>query len=316
MLGSLFLIVTVSAAALLGPAVGALLRVRPGRRAHVAQAVGSTRRLQLVGAATLVGLGGLGVAWLLGAGPFLALATAALHAGSVVAWARTYPSWGVRGVVVWTLQFTATVGLLSWLVHRMATSEPSPVRLVVGGLAWLLLLVALVPAQRYLRSRIGARADRDVAEDDSPATPVAVTSPRQAAVSVAALLVASGVVVAVSSGGPVSPRDDPAQAGRSDSPDEGTRGPSVGTPSGSPSPAGPDRGTQRDDSSAGGSGEGSTDGSVQPDTAATGAPAPSGSTPSAPRAAEPQPTKTPGYEKEKPHRRDDLPSHPGGPKAP
>jgi hypothetical protein len=316
-LGFLFLVVTVSAAALLVPAGVVLFRVRPGRRAHVAELTGRTRRLHLVGAGTLVGLGSLGVAALLGAGPLQALSTAALHAGMVVAWARTNSSWGVRGVVVWALQFTATVGLLGLLVHRMATSDLSPIRLVVGAVAWLLFLVGLVPAQQDLRRRIAGRADRDVTAGSFAAPRTEAVGSRRQAASLAALLVAGGTVLAVTSGWSAPPQEDPTQAGRGDSPDDENGGSSSGAPSGSPSLASSDHSAQRGDGSGSGEKNGSTDGdgtTVPPSTTASEAPESTGSSSSAPTTAESEPTKTPGYEKEKPNRPPGLPSSPGGPK--
>ncbi|HSE09017.1 MAG TPA: hypothetical protein VLB29_10145 [Nocardioidaceae bacterium] len=314
------MVLTASAAVLLVPAGAALLRIRPGRRAHVAAAGDSTRVVHLLTAVTAVAVGGLGVAALLGQGPFGALTTALVLGVSVLAWARATPSWGVRGVVVWALQLTAAVGLLGMLVYRMAVSDLSTPRLVVGALAWLVVLVALAPVQRHLRHRIELRAGRGNFDESVPASVAAVGSRRQGAVSLATLVVAGGVAAA-SIGS--APPQDPTQAGRSDSPG-GDGGTSTNVPSdsgdgstsngmdqpGGSSATGPDRTSEDDGSSAGST------------HAPTETAAPSGSTSSQESGRAPAttagsaPTKTPGYEKEKPNRPPGRPSSPGGPKDP
>jgi hypothetical protein len=217
-LGSALALLAVTAAALLIPAVVGLLGVE--RHRHLAETEDTTRRLRLVLAATLVGLASLLVVALLGGGVPTAALIAVVLAGSVLVWAPLTRSWAVRGVVVWALLVSGGVGLMGWLAHSLATSSPSAASWLLGGAGWLLLLLTLARVQRPVRAAIAGQAGL---------LPTASTSPTpllRPAVSLAALLAASGVVVAVASG-----NGSPVQEGRA--PEAGL--PGAATTSGVPS---------------------------------------------------------------------------------
>jgi hypothetical protein len=205
-LGSVLALLAVTAAALLVPALVGLMGVE--RHRHLAEAEDTTRRLRLVLAAILVGLASLIVVAQVGGDPLTAALIAVVLAGSVLVWAPLTRSWAVRGVVVWAILVSGAVGLLGWLAHSLAASSPSAAAWLLGGTLWLLLLLALARLQRYARAAIAGQAGL---LPGASATPTPLLRP---AVSLAALLAASGVVVAIASGngGPVQ-EGRPPQAG-------------------------------------------------------------------------------------------------------
>jgi hypothetical protein len=205
-LGSALALLAVTAAALLVPALVGLMAVE--RHRHLAEAEDTTRRLRLVLAAILVGLASLLLVAQVGGDPLTAAMVAVVLAGSVLVWAPLTRSWAVRGVVVWALLVSGAAGLMGWLARSLAGSSPTAAAWLLGGTLWLLLLLALVRLQRYARAAIAGQAGL---LPGPSATPTPLLRP---AVSLAALLAASGVVVTVASGngGPVQ-EGDPPQAG-------------------------------------------------------------------------------------------------------
>jgi hypothetical protein len=210
-LGSVLALLAVTAAVLLVPALVGLLGVE--RHRHLAETEDTTRRLRLVLAATLVGLASLMVVAQAGGEVPTASAVAVVLAGSVLVWAPLTRLWAVRGVVVWALLVSGAVGFLGWLAHTLATSSLSAAELLAGGAVWLLLLLVLARLQRYVRAALAGRAGL------LPGASTASTPLVRPAVSLAALLAASGVVVAVASGdgGPVQ-EGRPPEAGLPGSP--------------------------------------------------------------------------------------------------
>ncbi|HSJ19156.1 MAG TPA: hypothetical protein VK964_01155 [Nocardioidaceae bacterium] len=206
MLGSALALLAVTAAALLVPALVGLMAVE--RHRHLAEAEDTTRRLRLVLAAILVGLASLLLVAQVGGDPLTAAMVAVVLAGSVLVWAPLTRSWAVRGVVVWALLVSGAAGLMGWLAHSLAASSPTAAAWVLGGTLWLLLLLALARSQRYARAAIAGQAGL------LPGASATATPLLRPAVSLAALLAASGVVVTVASGtgGPVQ-EGDPPQAG-------------------------------------------------------------------------------------------------------
>jgi hypothetical protein len=159
-LTSLLALLWMCAGVLLVPAVVSLLEVR--RHAHAAPAADTTRRTRLALAATLVALAALGVAAVLGAAPAEGVVTAAVLAGSVLAWAPRRPTWAVRGVVSWGLLTGGVVGFVAWAVARIVTSSLSTWQLLLASLAWVLLVLALVrlglPARDWVAGHAETRA--------------------------------------------------------------------------------------------------------------------------------------------------------------
>jgi hypothetical protein len=315
---------TVSAVVLLGPVAVGLFKVT--RHAHVAEADRSTRPARLAVATTLVGLGGLASAAVLGTGAIAAVAVAAALAGSVLGWARLSTTWAVRGVVLWALLVAASAGFTGWLLYRAVRFSSSTTELLLALAAWLLVVVALFRLRRYAFDRVAAVAVRceDLREDR-------VRGPRRPLVTLAALVAAGGVAVALTSGGTGSPlgRQDP-RAGNAGS-SEGSR---EATPSARPSTGAPTAaGSGSTPSATAGAGTTSQDGSPDEgsstDVTGTSGSSTGGSTTPVPTVgvstspASPTPTettvgaKTPGWAKEKPNRPTDAPSPgPGGPSLP
>jgi hypothetical protein len=121
----------------------------------------------------------------------------------VLVWAPLTRTWAVRGVVVWALLVSGAAGLMGWFAYTLATSSPSAPEWLLGGGAWLLLLAGLARLQRPVRRLIAGRSGivPDAATRHTPLL--------RPAVSLAALLAASGVVVAVAAG-----NGDPVQEAR------------------------------------------------------------------------------------------------------
>lgn len=312
MLGSLLSTLTVSALVLLVPASVGLLTM--GRHAHVAVVDASTRRVRLVVAATLVGLGALGVSALMGVGPFPALLVGSLLAGSVLAWSRRLRTWEIRGIVAWAMSSTGVLAFVWWVAGRIATTSVTAADRVVGGVAWLVLLFAVVRLGSFARGRLAGLAVRGEASDEQPeraGLPVPATL---------ALVASAGVVAAVA-GGPWPGHAPSPVAGTSSGASDGT------SRSGRPSPeatmvatrsaSGPAGSPSSTATSGASGGAGPTGGPGDPTTTTSATPTDvQGSTvSSAPESS--QGTKTPGYEKDKPNR----PSHastrgPGSTKQP
>lgn len=312
MLGSLLSTLTVSALVLLVPASVGLLTM--GRHAHVAVVDASTRRVRLVVAATLVGLGALGVSALMGVGPFPALLVGSLLAGSVLAWSRRLRTWEIRGIVAWAMSSTGVLAFVGWVAGRIATTSVTAADRVVGGVAWLVLLFAVVRLGSFARGRLAGLAVRGEASDEQPeraGLPVPATL---------ALVASAGVVAAVA-GGPWPGHAPSPVAGTSSGASDGT------SRSGRPSPeatmvatrsaSGPAGSPSSTATSGASGGAGPTGGPGDPTTTTSATPTdvqgPTVS--SAPESS--QGTKTPGYEKDKPNR----PSHastrgPGSTKQP
>jgi len=220
-LGSLLSTLTVSALVLLVPASVGLLTM--GRHAHVAVVDASTRRVRLVVAATLVGLGALGVSALMGVGPFPALLVGSLLAGSVLAWSRRLRTWEIRGIVAWAMSSTGVVAFVGWIAERIVTTSVTALDRVVGGAAWLVLLFAVVRLASFARGRLEGLAVRGEASDEQPeraGLPVPATL---------ALVASAGVVAAVA-GGPWPGHAPSPVAGTSSGDSDGT------SRSGPPSP--------------------------------------------------------------------------------
>lgn len=310
MLGSLLSTLTVSALVLLVPASVGLLTM--GRHAHVAVVDASTRRVRLVVAATLVGLGALGVSALMGVGPFPALLVGSLLAGSVLAWSRRLRTWEIRGIVAWAMSSTGFVAFVGWIAERIATTSVTAVDRVVGGAAWLVLLFAAVRLRSYARGRFAVLAVRGEASDEQPeraGLPVPATL---------ALVASAGVVAAVA-GGPWPGHAPSPVAGTSSGASDGTS--RSGRPSSeatmvatrSPSGAAGSPTAPATSGASGGAGPTGVTGAPggEPDdptttTSATPTDSPTGS--STPESS--QGTKTPGYDKDNPNR----PSHASTPR--
>ncbi|MGH3364811.1 MAG: hypothetical protein ACRDOW_08780 [Nocardioidaceae bacterium] len=315
MLGSLLSTLTVSALVLLVPASVGLLTM--GRHAHVAVVDASTRRVRLVMAATLIGLGALGVSALMGVGPFPALLVGSLLAGSVLAWSRRLRTWEIRGIVAWAMSSTGVVALVGWIAERIATTSVTVVDRVVGGAAWLVLLFAVVRLGSFARGRLAGLAVRGEASDEQPeraGLPVPATL---------ALVASAGVVAAVA-GGPWPGHAPSPVAGTSSGASDGT------SRSGPPSPEATMVATRSASGAAGSPTATATSGAAggAGPTGVTGEPGDptttTSATPtdvqgptvsSAPESS--QGTKTPGYAKDNPNR----PSHastpgPGSTKQP
>jgi hypothetical protein len=224
-LGSVLVLLAVTAAVLLVPALVGLLGVE--RHRHLAETEDTTRRLRLVLAATLVGLASLLVVALAGGGTLAAAVVAVVLAGSVLVWAPLTRTWAVRGVVVWALLVSGAAGFMGWFAYTLATSSPSVPEWLLGGGAWLMLLLWLARLQRSVRRLIAGRSGL-VADAATRHTPLL-----RPAVSLAALLATSGVVVALASGnGGPAEEGRPPQAGlpgTPTSPGVPLPSPSVGT---------------------------------------------------------------------------------------
>jgi hypothetical protein len=311
-LGSLLSTMTVSALVLLVPASVGVLTM--GRHAHVAVVDASTRRVHLVVAATLVGLGALGVSALMGVGPFLALLVGSLLAGSVLAWSRRLRTWEIRGIVAWAMSSTGVVAFLGWIAERIATTSVTAVDRVIGGAAWLVLLFAVVRLGSFAHGRLEGLAVRGEASDEQPeraGLPVPATL---------ALVASAGVVAAVA-GGPWPGHAPSPVAGTSSGASDGTSRP------GRPSPEATMIATRSASGAAGSptatatsgasGGAGPTGEPGDPNTTSSATPTgvQSPTVSSAPESS--QGTKTPGYAKDNPNR----PSHastpgPGSTKQP
>jgi hypothetical protein len=333
-LGSLLLTLTLSAVTLAVAAGVALLRV--GRHAHVAETERSARLVRLAVASTLVGLAALAPAAVVGSGALAASVTALVLGGSVLASAPAGRNWAVRGVVTWALLVVAAVGFLGWLGHRLLVSPLSATEVTVAGAAWSMAALAMVPLHGHARAWIGSRAARPVgARDDAGSE--STGADRRPLLSLAVLLAAAGVAVAVASGDLGVTPSRPLEAGKSGSPDADRGHASTGTSTGptSPSSAATDRadnglpsGASSEDQEGPGSDRGDEPGSDSGTTgptsggagrAASTTPTPTSTSTSQPTtspAADPsESVKTPGYAKEKPNRPSDAPSR-GGPKLP
>jgi hypothetical protein len=189
-LDSVLLLLSVTAGILLVPAFVALLGVEKHR--HVAQSQDSNRRARVAVAATLVGLGGLATAAVLDGDPVPALAAAVVLSVSVLVWSPLSSSWAVRGVVVWALLVTAVLAFQGWLLQEIWVSSMSTGERVASLAGWLLLLLAVARLQHYVRPVIGAQAG--LVPGAAVAQHIPILRP---VLSLAALVAASGVVVAV-----------------------------------------------------------------------------------------------------------------------
>lgn len=324
MLGSLLLTLTVSAVVLLAPVAFGLFKV--SRHAHVAEADRSTRPARLAVAATLVGLGGLVSAAVLGTGAIAAAVVAAALAGSVLGWARLSTTWAVRGVVLWALLVAASAGFTGWLLYRAVRLSSSTTELLLVLAVWLLFVVALFRLRRCAFDLVAAVAVRgdDLSEDRG-------SGPRRPLATLAALVVAGGVAVALTAGGTGSPpgRQDPQAGNTGSSEGSGEASPSDRASTGAPTA---DAGGSAPGATAGAgatSQDGSPDEGSSTDVTGTSGSSTGGSSTPVPTVgvstspASPTPTettvaaKTPGWAKEKPNRPTDAPSPgPGGPSLP
>lgn len=190
MLDSVLLLLSVTAGILLVPAFAALLGVEKHR--HLAESQDSTRRARVAVAATLVGLGALGIAAILDADPVPALAVAVVLSVAVLVWSPLSTSWAVRGVVVWAILVTAVLAFLGWLLQEIWVSSLSAGERVVSLAGWSLLLLAVMRVQHYVRPVIGAQAG--LVPGVAVAQHVPILRP---VLALTALVAASGVVVAV-----------------------------------------------------------------------------------------------------------------------
>lgn len=156
---SLLPALTLVALGLLVPASVAAVALARGR--HSAASSGLDRGGRVAVATSVTAASGGLVAWLLGAGPAVALLTAGLLAAPVVAWAHLAPWWPVRAVVAWSMLVTGVVGLVGLGTARaLESTQPwtaVPVA-AVGAAATVLLLERLNgPFRRLLGIRAGIR---------------------------------------------------------------------------------------------------------------------------------------------------------------
>lgn len=308
MLGSWLLQLTTVSAVLLTIAVVAVLRV--SRRAHRADLPAAAHRRRVAVAATLLGLGGLVLAGLLGAGVWSAVGTAAVLSGTVLAWGREQRSWSMRGVTAKALGATTAVAAVVWLLHRITFSS-APAAAVVASVAMVPILVwALVQLRGPWEAWIDARTSAESRPPDEP-------SAARSALVLTAAAATGGAVLALTSGGtPAGPVVPVSRAGDPVHPASIRR---------EPTPPGPERRSsaptpERPSSAA----ALSTSPVSEPTTPVPTSAAPqevsttvvesdSPATTLGPAATPPEATKTPGYDKDK--RPSDAPS-PGGPAKP
>ncbi len=295
--GSLLLTLTASAVALLLPVVFGLLRAQSPTRA--ARHAGTSRgRVAVPAVAVGVGgaLTGALAALLLGAGPLLVVANALVLAGAVAVPARGSGSWRMPRVVAWALLMTATVAFLAWLgLQVLGVADTTAT--VGGAVAWLLLGLALMRITPYAREMVGRSSRREPLASE----PAAMSPPLGWLVTGAAsmaLLLAFGV------GAAMAPDEQPSQAAEEDGSSESR--PSAGpqsSPSASPSPDRPSP-TLTETGTPGGRATRRAAASPGPEPAT----APQEAEPEQPQAEAPQPTKTPGWAKDKPNRPADAPT--------
>ncbi len=280
-----------------------LLRARD--HTHKAAPGGAARWVRVLEAASLVALGGSGVAALLGAGPGAAGLVAVLLGGSVLGWARLRRAWRVAAVATWGSGTVAAAGSLVWLVESVVSA---------GSFVPALLLLALTPMVVW-----GVVSLREPVQ----AWLAGSGRPPLLALAAAAAPALAAVAVVSSVQAPPSPR-----AGSSDT---GAVSPAVSSGPGAPggtsstsAPAGTPGPTTASLADAEAVTTGGTPEAAMPTpeagstedvaTAAPTTPDPSGTaTRTAPTASPtPETTKTPGYEKDKPHRPTAAPSPGGG----
>lgn len=305
MLGSWLLQLTTVSAVLLSVAVVAVLRV--SRRAHRADLRDGERRRRVAVAATLVGVGGLVLAGLLGAGAWSAVAVAAVLTGTVLARGRVPGSWSVRGMTASALGGTTAVAAVVWLLHRISFSS-APAAAVVASMAMVPLLVwALVQLRGPWETWIEAKTS---AERRAPGEPSAV----HPVLVLTAAAATGGAVLALTSGGtqvgpvaPVSRADGPGHPTSirpeqtPTSPERSSPAPTRAAPSSADAAPGPPLAPVTTSAvQSGPAPQERTTAAAQTDGPATPSPSATSS---------PQAGKTPGYEKGK--RPSDAPSPPG-----
>lgn len=343
MLGSWLSVLTVTATVLLVPALAALHRV--DRHAHKAPPRGLERRVGLVAAVTLVAVGALLVAALLGTGALGALLVAAVLGGSVVAAAPGRDGWAVRGIVTRGVLTTAAVAALLWIGYHVLSPSGSALGGPLLGSLWGLAAWGAVQLRRPVESRLAARAALDdAAPGMSPAgasagageagTSGEMTAssrrpvPRRTGVALAALVVPAAAYGLVAGGRAPEPEPPASRAGAESSPAP-TEAPRTGPASVSPSASGsgaaaaPSRPSGRHTPSGTPTRHGTPEPHGEPSSTAPG---PSEATTTAAPSASPSPSggglptaipvptvwpeesKTPGYAKEKPNRPSGAPS--------
>lgn len=298
-----------SAVAVTALALVLLLRARD--HAHKALPGGAARWVRAAEAAALAGVGGAGVAVVLGAGPGAAELVGAMLGGSVMGWAWLRPGRRIAAVAAWGSGSVAAATGLVWLVASVV-SAPWLVP------ALLLLALGALVVWGLISSRGWAPA---MAAGPGRRTLLAL------AAAVAPALAAVAVVSSVQA--PPSPRAGASDTGPGTPP--GSAGP--GAPGETWSPSAPAGTTGPTETSPPASGSGqrnqATQGLVTPTTSpTTGSGDPATTTPTTPTpgatptetvpttspttSPAPEPTKTPGYEKDNPNRPSDAPSPGGG----
>lgn len=293
--GSLLLSVALSATVLLVPVALGLLRIH--RPSHAAPRAAAMRRHVGLPAAA-VGLGGAVCAGALGAGLPGAGVAGLVLASAVVVQAWRSATWLMLGVATWALLVTGTAAFLAWLALQVL-DVGGMTATFGGGLAWLLLAVAVARVRPHARRAVARSARREPLPADEPAT----TPPVGWLVTGAASI---SLVLAFGVGAALAPDEQPSRAAEEDAPVGDRQGgpstvtsPSASASPGRPSPTAggtPGPGASRDEHSTP---------EPEPVTDPTGPQETPGDTAS----PEPtEPTKTPGYEKEKPNRPSDAPT--------
>lgn len=294
-----------SAVAVTAVALVVLLRARD--HAHKSVPRGAARWVRAAEAAALVGVGGAGVAALLGAGPGVAALVAAILGGSVLGWTGVRPGRRISAVAAWGSGSVAVAAALVWLVEGVVSA------------AWLVPVLLLLGLAALVVWGVSSARDsaRVVAAGSGRRTLLAL------AAAVAPALAAVAVVSSVQA--PPSPRAGPSDTG----PDAPTGSSGPGAPGETWSPSGPAEtpGPTETSPPETGTTPGSQDtqGLVIPTSSPTAeTDDPAASTPTTPTAGAtptetapttsptPESTKTPGYEKDNPNRPADAPSPGGG----
>ena len=328
MLGSWLFWLTATATVLLVPALVALPRV--DRHAHKAPLRGLERRIALVAGASLVAVGALPVAALLGASGFGAVLVAVALAVSVLGSARSRDRWAVLGIVARGLLLAGTVAALLWFGYFvLAAPTPAAAGPVLGGLwgltAWGAFRLRR-PVERWLGGRAGEPETREAAFVASPGGPLL----RRTGLALAVFILPAAAIAGVRS----APDPAPPPASRAGSEDTATPGTARGTgaagegpsPSVSGAPGTPGR-TADGPTPTGSLSREATPRPRDPESSALPSPTVTGTglpseSPSPTDGALPtilpvptgwpEESKTPGYAKEKPNRPSDAPSPGGG----
>jgi hypothetical protein len=223
------------------------------------------------------------------------VANALVLGGGVVVQAKRSGSWRMLAVVAWVLLVTATVASIAWL--GLQVLGVADIAATLGGaVAWLVLGLAVTRIRPHAREMV-ARSSRREPVAAEPATAGAPVGWLVTGAASLALVLAFGV------GAALAPDEQPSQAAEEDGPSPSRPGADPqGSPSASPSPDRPstaptETGTPGGRATGGAATSPATEAATvqQEDTAS-------------PEPEQPQPTKTPGYAKDKPNRPTDAPT--------